>query len=91
MQSADAKMREECSQDYDKPYGDTEDDEEDDEVIAEFDICLAGSLREQLQLLQYPLRPSNRQYGDQGTLKDVQVQIETRAVFAAQDAAANTA
>ena len=26
-------------------------DSDEDEVVAEFDICLAGSLREQLQLL----------------------------------------
>ena len=46
-----------------------DDDEElEDEVVAEFDICLAGSLRDQLQLLQYPLRPNYRQYGDQGIL-----------------------
>jgi len=38
--------------------------ESDDEVIAEFDICLAGSLADSLQLLQYPTRPSFRPYGD---------------------------
>ena len=53
--------------------------EEDDEVVAEFDICLAGSLRDQLQLLQYPLRPCYRQYGDHGELKRVEVAVETRA------------
>ena len=37
---------------------------ENDEVIAEFDICLAGSIKDTLQLLQYPLRPRFRPYGD---------------------------
>ena len=54
---------------------DVEMDEEDDEVVAEFDICMAGSLRDHLHLLQYPLRPSYRQYGDQGTLKQVKVAV----------------
>ena len=58
-------------------YNEVEDSEE-DEVIAEYDICLAGSIREQLQLLQYPLRPCFRQYGDHGTLKNVEVAVETR-------------
>ena len=67
-----------------REYDEWEDEEEVDEVVAEFDVCLAGSLREQLQLLQYPLRPSYRQYGDQGRLKDVQVAVETRTI-AGQD------
>ena len=53
-------------------------DEEDDEVVAEFDICLAGNLKDYLQLLQYPLRPNNRQYGDQGDLSEVHVAVESR-------------
>lgn len=28
-----------------------ESDDDDDEVVAEFDICLAGSLKDQIQLL----------------------------------------
>ena len=39
-------------------------EESDDEVVAEFDICLAGALKDTLQLLQYPLRPRFRPYGD---------------------------
>jgi len=42
--------------------------QEDDPVVAEFDICLSGALRDQLMLLQYPLRPRYRKYGDQGEL-----------------------
>ena len=34
-----------------REYDEWEDEEEVDEVVAEFDVCLAGSLREQLQLL----------------------------------------
>ena len=40
------------------------DTDSEDEVVAEFDICLAGSLKDQLKLLQYPLRPANRPYTD---------------------------
>ena len=43
---------------------DVSSEDEEDECIAEFDICLAGSLRDQLQLLQYPLRPNYRPYQD---------------------------
>jgi hypothetical protein len=34
--------------------------EDEDPVIAEFDVCLSGALKDQLQLLQYPLRPRYR-------------------------------
>ena len=63
-------------EDFDRQESEASDE---DEVVAEFDICLAGSLRDQLQLLQYPLRPNYRHYGDQGTLKEVQVTIESRS------------
>ena len=52
-----------------------QEEEEEDECIAEFDICLAGSLRDQLQLLQYPLRPNYRPYADQGELTHAQVGV----------------
>ena len=56
----DVKMEEQ------EPRNDDIEQNEDseDEVIAEFDICLAGSLRDYIQLLQYPLRPNYRHYGD---------------------------
>lgn len=52
--------------------------DEEDPAIAEFDICLNGNLKEQLQLLQYPLRPRYRQYGDQGTLNQVELGINSK-------------
>lgn len=46
---------------------------DDDEVVAEFDVYLAGQLKDDLHLLQYPLRPSYRAYGDQGQLFKVEM------------------
>ena len=64
MEGADHTLNEQ----YRSREGDERQDEimseEEDEVVAEFDVCLAGSLRDQLQLLQYPLRPNYRHYGD---------------------------
>ena len=54
------------------------DSESEDEVVAEFDICLAGSLKDQLKLLQYPLRPVSRPYSDQGDLVRAQLGIDSR-------------
>ena len=34
--------------------------QEDDPVVAEFDVCLSGALKDHLLLLQYPLRPRYR-------------------------------
>eukprot|EP00347_Sterkiella_histriomuscorum_P010732 403375132 len=48
-----------------------EDDQ--DEVLAEFDVCLAGKLKNNIHLLQYPLRPNYRQYGDQGNIFKMEV------------------
>ena len=53
-------------------------DDDDDPVVAEFDVCLNGSLKDQLQLLQYPLRPRYRQYGDQGQLDNVELGINSK-------------
>lgn len=50
-------------------------DEDDDEVIAEFDVVLAGQMRDDIHLLQYPLRPSYRPYGDQGELVKVEMAV----------------
>ena len=46
------------------------------QVVAEFDVYLAGKLKDDLHLLQYPLRPSYRGYGDQGELFKVDMAIE---------------
>ncbi|TNV81381.1 hypothetical protein FGO68_gene8998 [Halteria grandinella] len=50
-------------------------DDDDDEVIAEFDVVLAGQMRDDIHLLQYPLRPSYRPYGDQGELVKVEMAV----------------
>ena len=55
-------------------------DEEEDECIAEFDVCLAGALKDQLHLLQYPLRPNYRNYGDQGDLVKIEQGIVSNLV-----------
>ena len=51
MEGADHTLNEQ----YRSREGDERQDEimseEEDEVVAEFDVCLAGSLRDQLQLL----------------------------------------
>lgn len=47
----------------------------DDEVIAEYDVVL--NLPQSLFLLQYPLRPRYRPYGDQGTLVDAVLSDES--------------
>lgn len=39
-------------------------DSDDDPVVAEYDVCIGSALKDNLQLLQYPLRPRYRQYGD---------------------------
>ena len=40
-----------------------------DELVCEYDICINHNTNgEQLNLLQYPLRPRYRPYGDQGSL-----------------------
>jgi hypothetical protein len=53
-------------------------EESEDELVAEFDICLAGALKDSLQLLQYPLRPRFRPYGDQGVLKSVEMAVNSK-------------
>jgi hypothetical protein len=40
--------------------------------VAEIDICLSGKLKETLYLLQHPLRPNYRSYGDQGELSAIE-------------------
>ena len=47
---------------------DMDEESDDDPVVAEFEVCLNGALKDQLMLLQYPLRPRYRKYGDQGDL-----------------------
>ena len=54
--------------------------ESDDECLAEFDICLGGALKDNIQLLQYPLRPSFRAYGDHGRLSLAEVAINSKEV-----------
>jgi hypothetical protein len=39
---------------------DMNEESDDDPVVAEFDVCLNGALKDQLMLLQYPLRPRYR-------------------------------
>lgn len=34
--------------------------DDDDPVVAEYDVCLSGALKDHLTLLQYPLRPRYR-------------------------------
>lgn len=48
--------------------------DEDDPVVAEFDVVLDSSPDLQLHVLQYPLRPSYRPYGDEGDLVAVRLQ-----------------
>ena len=43
----------------------------------EFDVCLAGKIKDTLHMLQYPLRPNYRPYGDQGELTKVEVGLVT--------------
>ena len=43
-------------------------------------MCLTGKLKDDLHLLQYPLRPSYRAYGDQGELSKVEVANEGQEV-----------
>jgi hypothetical protein len=57
------------------------DDECDDELIFETDIYLAGKLLKshlgelinELYVFQYPLRPSERNYGDEGELTSMTI------------------
>ena len=52
----------------------------DEDIELEFDVYMNGSLNEQLHLLQYPLRPHYRHYGDQGNLESVEMGIQTTPV-----------
>jgi hypothetical protein len=47
----------------------------DDEIVSEFDVLTGDS--EDLFLLQYPLRPRYRPYGDQGSLKSGSISGDT--------------
>lgn len=47
---------------------------EEDEVVAEFDVQLNPLDDTQIHLLQYPLRPRFRPYGDEGQLSAVRLQ-----------------
>ena len=57
--------------------GKNADAESDDEVLAEFDVCLTSQLKDSLQLFQYPLRPFTRQYDDLGYLTKVELAIDS--------------
>ena len=59
---------------------DMNEESDDDPVVAEFDVCLNGALKDQLMLLQYPLRPRYRQYGDQGELSQAFLAINSKTV-----------
>jgi hypothetical protein len=60
--------------------------ESEDEVLAEFDICIAGSLTEHLLLLQYPTRPSFRPYGDQGVIAAAEIAMVSKQMPIDKDA-----
>jgi hypothetical protein len=47
-------------------------DDDNDELLLEIDVYLAGELSNELYLFQYPLRAVERPYGDQGELTNVQ-------------------
>eukprot|EP00742_Colponemidia_sp_Colp-10_P003579 GILJ01003811.1.p1 GENE.GILJ01003811.1~~GILJ01003811.1.p1 ORF type:complete len:258 (+),score=48.46 GILJ01003811.1:38-811(+) len=44
-----------------------------DEIVRELDVYVSSNLIEQLYLLQFPLRPLYRPYGDQGALSEVRL------------------
>ena len=54
--------------------------EEEDEIIEEVDVYFCGELNDELAVLQYPLRPSDRFYGDYGDLSAVTVNKENMNV-----------
>ena len=44
-------------------------------MVAEFDVLLAGRMKDDVHIFQYPLRPNYRRYGDQGELKKVEMSV----------------
>ena len=46
-------------------------------MLAEFDVLLVSKLKDDLHLLQYPLRPNYRAYGDQGELFKVEMCVSS--------------
>ena len=50
------------------------------QVVAEFDVLLAGQMKDDVHILQYPLRPNYRRYGDQGELKKVEMSVSVEGV-----------
>ena len=47
------------------------------QVVAEFDVFLTPKMKDDIHLLQYPLRPSYRPYGDQGELIKVEMAVQS--------------
>ena len=60
------------------PEAESVQEQEDDPVVEEFEVCLSGDLKDQLMLLQYPLRPRYRQYGDQGDFFKAELAIHSK-------------
>ena len=54
--------------------------------MAEFDVLLAGQMKDDVHILQYPLRPNYRRYGDQGDLKKVEMSVSVEGVSTYTDA-----
>lgn len=50
--------------------------DEDDPVVAEVEVVMEQAQELQLQLLQYPLRPKYRPYGDEGELTAIRMQTD---------------
>ena len=55
-------------------------------MLAEFDVLLAGQMKDDVHVLQYPLRPNYRRYGDQGELKKVEMCVSVEGVSTNTDA-----
>ncbi|PIA88872.1 DNA-directed RNA polymerase III subunit rpc5 [Cercospora beticola] len=64
--------------------------EEEDPVIAEYDVFLTPALEEQILLLQYPNRPRNRPYNSQYGATPHDMRIKPKAGFVEVDVKLNT-
>ena len=60
-------------------------DSDDDPVVEEYDLYINGSADpNELHIVQYPLRHSDRPYGDQGKLLKVEVAYDSDKKFGGQ-------
>jgi hypothetical protein len=67
-----------------------EHNDSEDELLFELDIQINSDLQANLNLLQYPLRPRYRPYGDQGSLQTAQLGLQPKFTQDNNSSAART-